>query len=172
MEPAIAHAEPAAISDPTEGYAHEHRPLAGYAVLTGSFGVAMSAALFAAKRRNSFPEDLSSRDLALIGVATHKLSRLISKDKVTSFVRAPFTRYQEPAGHGEVEEKPRGRGLRLAVGELLVCPYCMGQWVAAGLTAGLILAPRPTRAVAGMYAALTISDFLQMAYKAADEKTS
>ena len=63
-------------------------------------------------------------DLLLVGIATHKLSRLLAKDKVTSFIRAPFTRYQEPSGQGEVEEEPYGHGLHLAVGELLVCPYC------------------------------------------------
>jgi Protein of unknown function (DUF1360) len=41
----------------------------------------------------------------LHGLATQKASRLIATDKVTSFLRAPFTRYQEPAGHGELEEE-------------------------------------------------------------------
>jgi len=45
-------------------------------------------------------------------MATHKISRLITKDKVTAFVRAPFTRFQEAAGHGELEEEARGEGLR------------------------------------------------------------
>ena len=66
-------------------------------------------------------------DIALGALATQKLSRLISKDKVTSFVRAPFTRFEEKAGHGEVFEEPRGTGLRYATGELLVCRYCGGR---------------------------------------------
>ena len=54
---------------------------------------------------------------------------------MTSFLRAPFTRFQESSGQGEVvEEEPCGHGLRLAVGELLVCPYCLAQWVATALT--------------------------------------
>lgn len=40
------------------------------------------------------PERLSAQDVVLAGVATHKLSRLIAKDNVTSFLRAPFTRFQ------------------------------------------------------------------------------
>lgn len=35
-----------------------------------------------------------------------------------------------------------GHGLRLAVGELLVCPYCLAQRVATGLTVGFVGTPR------------------------------
>ena len=42
---------------------------------------------------------------------------------MTSFLRSPFTRYTGEAQPSEVSEEPRGRGLRRAVGELLVCPY-------------------------------------------------
>src|SRR5829696_1105445 len=94
------------------GYAAEaeHRPLAGYAVLSGAWAAAMAGGLLAARGR--IPERIGVSDVVLAGIATHKVSRLLAKDKVTSFVRAPFTRYQESAGHGELEEAPRGRGLR------------------------------------------------------------
>ena len=121
-------------------------------------------------RGNRLPERPTSGDLLLVGIATHKLSRLIAKDKVTSLLRAPFTRYQESSGQGEVEEEPCGHGLRLVVGELLVCPYCLAQWVAAGLTLGLIGAPRLTRLVSTVFVAHTISDFLQVAYRLAEDK--
>jgi uncharacterized protein DUF1360 len=71
--------------------------IAGYA---GGAG----AALLAAKRRRPLPERIELRDLALLGVATHKLSRIVAKDKVMSVVRTPFTEYQEPGGPAEVEE--------------------------------------------------------------------
>ncbi len=106
----------------------------------------------------------------MIGLATHKLSRLLSKDKVTSFLRAPFTGFQEASGHGEVEEKPRGTGLRLAIGELVVCPYCLAQWVAAGFVGGMVFAPQATRMVAVTYTAETVADFLQLAYLAAEKR--
>jgi hypothetical protein len=116
------------------------------------------------------PERLTTTDLLLVGIATHKLSRLIAKDKVTSFLRAPFTKFQEPSGQGEIEEQPCGHGLRLAVGELLVCPYCLGQWVATGLTLGLVGAPRATRLVNSVFVAHTISDFLQVVYRVAEDQ--
>jgi hypothetical protein len=157
--------------DPTAGYAPEEgKPLAAYSVLTGVFAVGLVASLWVAwRRRGELPEEYGVLDVALIGIATHKLSRLITKDKVTAFLRAPFTRYQEPAGHGELEEAPRGEGMRHAVGELLVCPYCVAQWIAAAFAAGLVGAPRLTRLLAVLFTAHAISDFLQLAFKSAEE---
>jgi hypothetical protein len=109
-------------------------------------------------------------DVVSIGVASHKLSRLITKDKVTSPLRAPFTELEGRGGPAELEERSRGRGARKAIGELLICPYCLGLWVAATLSVGLLFAPRLTRFVVSVFSALTISDFLQIAYKAAEEK--
>ncbi|HYZ81401.1 MAG TPA: DUF1360 domain-containing protein, partial [Solirubrobacteraceae bacterium] len=129
------------------GYARagEHRPLGGYTLLSSGFAAAFTAALIA--KRDDLPERIGVQDLLLGGIATHKVSRLVAKDKVTGFLRAPFTRFQERSGHGEVEEAARGRGLRHAIGELLVCPYCVGQWVAGGFAAGYAHAPRVTRAL-------------------------
>ena len=86
-----------------------------------------------------------------------------------SAVRAPVTRVQAETGPGEVSEAARGQGLRRAVGELLVCPYCLGLWIAAAFTAGLVVAPRPTRWVASALAAAFGSDLLQIAYKQAED---
>jgi hypothetical protein len=107
----------------------------------------------------------------LTGLATQKVSRLIAKDKVTSFLRAPFTRYQEPSGHGELSEQPRGTGMRYAIGELLVCPYCMAQWVVAGFAVGWVHAPRTTRLLAAMWAAQSVADGAQLAYSAGEQQT-
>ncbi len=149
----------------------EERPLGAYAGLSCAFAVAMGGALVGLRASGrELPERLTASDLALVGLATHKVTRLLAKDKVTSFIRAPFTRFQEPAGHGELEEAPRGRGARYAIGELLVCPYCLAHWVAAAFAVGLVAAPRGTRFVAGIYAAETFSDFLQLAYKAAEDR--
>jgi hypothetical protein len=161
------------VREAVAGYApaHEHRPLAAYAALTGGFAAAIGGALVAMRAAGrELPERPAAADLLLAGVATHKVSRLLARDKVTSFLRAPFTRYQEAGGHGEVEEQPRGSGMRLAMGELLVCPYCLGQWVAAGFACGLVAAPRLTRFVAGIYVAETVSDVLQLAYRALEER--
>jgi hypothetical protein len=158
-------------NDLGSGYAGpaQHRPLGGYAVLSGIFGAAFTGALAVAARRG-LPERISPADIVLAGIATHKLSRLIAKDKVTAFVRAPFTRFQDTAGHGEVEEEARGTGLRYATGELLICPYCLAQWVAGGFVAGYLHAPRVTRVLAATWTIHALADGVQLAYSAAESK--
>jgi hypothetical protein len=115
------------------------------------------------------PERPAASDVALVTVATHKAARLLAKDRVASTIRAPFTRFQDDAGAGEVSEAARGRGLRRAFGELLVCPYCLSVWIAGAFSAGLIVAPRPTRWVAAVLATAFGSDLLQIAYKKAED---
>jgi hypothetical protein len=150
---------------------HEHRPLGSYAALTGVFGVGLGGALLGMRASGrELPERISLGDLALLGVAAHKLSRMVTKDKATSFLRAPFTRFQGDAGHAEVDEEPRGQGPRRLVGELLICPYCLAQWITAAMSVGLVTNPRLTRFVAGIYAELALADFLQLAYRAAEER--
>jgi Protein of unknown function (DUF1360) len=158
---------------PYSGYAEpeERPPFGSYAAFSAVLNAGFAAALVAAKRSGrDLPERIGPGDVLLIGTASHKLSRLVSKDKVTSFLRAPFTEFQRPGGPAELEERPRGRGLRRAVGELIVCPYCLGLWVSAGFHVGLLFAPRATRLLASTFTALTLSDFLQIAYKAAEDR--
>lgn len=159
-------------SPATAGYAPgEQRPLGGYAALTGSF-LAVAAGFSAWVRRSGreLPEQIETGDLALITLATHKASRLLAKDRVTSAVRAPFTRFQEEGGPGEVEEQARGHGLRRAVGELLICPFCLSMWIGAAFAAGLVVAPRPTRWTAAVLTAVFGADILQLAYKGLENR--
>jgi hypothetical protein len=156
---------------PYRGHApQQERPLGGYAILMGTFG--LLTATFAGWFRRSgreLPERVAAGDVALVAVATHKASRLIAKDRVTSAVRAPFTTFQDDAGPGEVEEAARGRGLRRALGELLICPYCLGVWVAAAFAAGLLVAPRLTRQALLVLDAVFAADVLQVAYAKGEE---
>jgi len=55
---------------------------------------------------------------------------------------------------------------------LIGCPFCVGQWVATGFVASYLLAPRPTRWVATVFAVKTGSDFLQYALAAAQRKAT
>jgi hypothetical protein len=143
--------------EPTE-WDREH-PSAPYLVLSGTFLSTCGALLLAGRDR--LPERIATEDLVLLALATHKLSRVIARDRVTRPLRAPFTEVEGPDAPVELNEHARGRGLRHAVGELISCPYCLDQWIAGGFVAGLIALPRQTRAVAGMFAVVTGSDFLQ-----------
>ena len=161
------------LTRPAAGYTPpgQDAPLGAYAVLTAVFhGLVALAAIALRRSGRQLPENYPISDLVIAGAATHKLARLLAKDKVTSFLRAPFTEYQGRGGPAELEERPRGSGVRRAIGELLVCPYCLGLWISTGYGLGLVAAPRTTRLGGFVLSALGISDFLQIAYKAAEEK--
>jgi hypothetical protein len=150
--------------------AGEEKPLGSYAVLMAVFSALSGVfAVWFRRSERPLPERMSTADLLLLSVASQRASRLIAKDRVTSAIRAPFTRYEGSAGPGEVAEEPRGRGLRAAIGELLVCPYCLGMWTSAALTAGLLVAPRFTRWLSAVLAIFSGSDVLQIAYKKAED---
>lgn len=147
----------------------QERPLGGYGLLIAVYCIAGGAFGAWLKRSDrELPERVSTRDLLLITMATHKLTRIVARDRVTSVIRAPFTRFQRDAGAGEVDEAARGTGLRRAVGELVVCPYCLAMWAAAGLTAGHVVAPRPTRLVTSLLAVVTGDHLLQIVYAKAE----
>ncbi len=144
--------------------------MGGYLVLLATYFTMVFTLGLVVRRRVRLPGRPAAADIALVAVATHKVSRMLSKDSVLAAVRMPFTRFQEAAGAGEVHESVRGRGLRHAVGELLTCPFCLAQWVATGFTFGMLLAPRATRQIASIFCAVTASDYLQFAYCAAEKK--
>jgi hypothetical protein len=102
--------------------------------------------------------------VAQLSIATHKVSRLIAKDPVTSPLRAPFTRYEGVSAPSELREEVRGHGLRHSVGEMLTCPMCLAQWVATGFSIGLVFAPGLVRQVLATFTAVAGADFLQHAY--------
>lgn len=155
------------------GYAEPRKrpPFGPYLAFMTIFTALVGTALAIARRQGrELPATVSAADLALVGTAAHKVSRVVSKDKVTSPLRAPFTELEGKGGPAEFEESSRGTGLQKAIGELLICPYCIGLWIVAAFSVGLIFAPRVTRFIASMFSALTISDFFQIAYKAAEDK--
>jgi hypothetical protein len=150
-----------------EGYDGGEEPLPSYAALAGLFNLILAVFLLIARKTGrQIPERIEVRDIALLGVATHKLSMLLAQDAVTSPLRAPFTELQEKQSPKNVDEKPRGTGLRRSLGELVTCKFCVGQWVASFFTYGLVFAPAVTRLVASIFAIVALSDHLHQTYKA------
>jgi hypothetical protein len=150
-----------------EGYGGREQRLYSYATLIGIFNLIFAVFLLVTRGMGrSIPERVDLKDIVLLGVATHKLSATGAEDAVTSPLRAPFTELQEKESPKNVEEKPRGEGLRRSIGELLTCQFCLGMWIAAFFTYGLILVPRVTRLFATILTILTISDHLHQTYKA------
>ena len=163
----LAHAE-------KERYAgNGDRPLGGYvgALATYTTVVGTLAAVARITRRE-IPDGLAVKDLVLSAVATQKLSRLITRDPVTSPLRAPFTVYRGTEGPAELKEDVRGHGVQKVIGELITCPFCIDVWVATGLTAGLIYLPRATRLAVGTLAVLAGADMLQFGYARLQEQAT
>jgi hypothetical protein len=156
----------------TSGYGDRSIPLSSYTGLVALFTLWTGSLLAAESRRATRLSASGAGDLLLLGVATHKLSGLIAKDRVTSPFRAPFTRYEKSAGAGEVEEEARGEGLQKAIGQMVSCPFCVSPWVATALMTGRALAPRATRLFCGMLAAVGISHFLHHAWVSLEESHS
>ncbi|MFC6087913.1 DUF1360 domain-containing protein [Saccharothrix sp. BKS2] len=148
----------------------ERRPLAGYLSAMSTYAGLIGTAVLVGRRTGArLPDRVSAGDVLLLSVATHKASRLLTKSSITAALRAPFTRFEEPAGVAEVNESVRGEGVRHAVGELVTCPFCSGVWIATALTAGHVLAPRATRIGMTTLVAVAASDWLHLGYEAAKQ---
>jgi hypothetical protein len=164
---------PKSADGPFTGYAEpaQRPPFKSYASFAAVFNGSVAAALVAARRSGrELPDRTQAGDLVLVGVASHKISRLVSKDKITAVARAPFTEFQEKGEAAEVEERARGTGVRRAIGELLICPYCLAQWIAGAFAVGHVTAPRLTRLLASMWTAHALADAAQLAYSAAEKR--
>ncbi|WP_159941688.1 MULTISPECIES: DUF1360 domain-containing protein [unclassified Nocardiopsis] len=142
------------------------QPLGGYTAMASGYLALVGAGLLAARasRRDGASANVGPWDLALMALTTHKLSRTLAKDAVTSPLRALFTRYQGVSAPAELAEEVRGRGGRRAIGELITCPFCTAQWVATAYAFGLVFAPRVTRGAGAVFSSVAVSDWLQLAY--------
>jgi hypothetical protein len=136
----------------------------GYLAAMGVFGsLVTSGAALHKVRGTSLPAGYAVSDLLLGAVATHKFTRLITKDSVTTPLRAPFTTFEGPAGSAEVNESPKDGHVH-TVGELLTCPFCLAPWVSSAYVFALGHAPRAARTWAAVFSVVAGSDFLQQAY--------
>ena len=129
----------------------------------------LAAAGGVAKLLGRDPREHTALDLALLGLATFKASRTVSRDEVTSFLRQPFV-----AGNaGEGGEEPVETGdLRQAIGELVTCSRCIGTWVAAALAGTQIIAPQFGRLLTWTLATAGANDVLQAGFTVLTSKAN
>ena len=130
-------------------------------------GLAAAGALARALDRE--PREHTALDFAVLAMAAFKASRTISSDEVTSFIRAPFV--EGEAHEGDAEPVATG-DLHQAIGELVTCSRCIGTWVAAGLSATQMIAPRFGRILTWSLAAAGANDFLQAGFAALTAKAN
>jgi hypothetical protein len=144
-------------------------PYAAYAGIMSAFAGGLAATVAVARLLDRDPRDHSALDLALLGLATFKASRTVSRDDVTSFLREPFVAGN--AKEGAEEPVPTG-DLRQALGELVTCSRCIGTWIAAGLAGTQIIAPQFGRLLTWTLATAGANDFLQAGFSALTSKSN
>ena len=116
----------------------------------------LGALLVAARDKGDEP--VRATEIVPLGIATFALAKLVSKEKVDAWVREPFV---EETADGR---RPKGEGLRYAVGEMLTCTRCVGVWSALGLTALRVVRPREARVVTTVLGASAVNDVAQAGF--------
>ena len=146
-----------------------HAPHQAYAAIVATFGAGLAGAGLLAKALGRDPLEHRAIDLVMLGAATFKGARTISRDEVTSFIRDPFV---EGEAHEGGEDPVETGDLRQAIGELVTCSRCIGTWVAAGLTTTQVITPRFGRLLTWTLAAAGMNDFLQAGFSALTNKSN
>src|SRR3954453_9623412 len=104
----------------------------------------------------TWPQQVPGIDLLLLSLATFRLTEVVTEEKVARCLRAPFCELRKvegPDGSFMEEEVPAGRGARRVVGELLLCPWCSGVWIATLLTFLWVAMPAVARLLMVAFAA-------------------
>jgi hypothetical protein len=123
-----------------------------YALLSTTYGALLAATAASARHRESIP----LAELPVLAAATFTLSKLIVHEKVETWIRQPFIE--------EEQQRPKGRRLRYAVGELLSCTRCTGAWSALAVVGLRLHAPATGRAVTAVLASSAGNDFLHSGF--------
>jgi hypothetical protein len=131
---------------------------ADYFALNAVYAALVATVLLSTRERYA-RDPISQRELIPMSAATFALSKVIAREKIGAWMREPFVEHDGP------EKRPRGRGLRRAVGELVTCTRCVGAWSALGVVGLRLAAPDSGRIVMNVLAASAGNDWLQAAFK-------
>src|SRR3954451_10498743 len=126
-----------------------------YATLSAGYGALLGALALGAREQ---ADPVVRQEIPALGLATFALSKLIAKEKVETWMREPFVE-ETPQGR-----RPKGTGMRYAIGELLNCTRCVGGWSSRGLVALRVTRPREARVVTAVLATSALNDFLQTGF--------
>ena len=133
----------------------EERPLKGYATLTTTFWTVFL--VFVVVARGRIPERFPLGDFLRIALSSYKMSRVVAKDEVTTFIRAPVTEDAQA-------QQPKKEGMAAALGELVTCPYCLGLWFTSSLAYAHVLFPRQARFATTIFGSYAVTDFLHAGF--------
>ncbi|MDQ2688672.1 MAG: DUF1360 domain-containing protein [Chloroflexota bacterium] len=121
-------------------------------------GTFLSSAAVAGTRPMHRLPRLGALDLAMLGLASHRIGRMIAFERVAEPLREPFTATVPDETGADDTVVARGRGVRWVLGELLSCPTCVGTWAAMFLYLGLTFVPGPTRVLMSVLAAAGVAE--------------
>ncbi len=117
----------------------------GRALKATLVAVFLVATALAGSRRPARDRQAGLVELAMTGLAAHRIGRMIAFERVAEPIREPFTATVPDQTGTDETVVARGRGVRWAVGELLSCPTCVATWAALALSIGMHVFPGPTR---------------------------
>ena len=126
-----------------------------YATLSAGYGALLGALVLGARDQ---ADPVVREEIPALALATFALSKLIAKEKVENWMREPFVE-ETPQGR-----RPKGTGMRYAIGELLTCTRCVGAWSSLGLVALRVTRPREAKVVTAVLATSALNDFLQTGF--------
>ncbi len=118
-------------------------------------GTFLSATVLASGRRPVLP---SPTELAMLGLASHRIGRMLAFERVGEPFRAPFTATVPDESGADATVVARGRGVRWVLGELISCPTCVATWASLALAIGQRFLPAPTRVLVGVLAAAGVAE--------------
>jgi hypothetical protein len=131
-----------------------------YRALNLAYGALLTALLAADRARPEPGEPIRGPELVPLAAATFALSKIISREKIGAWVREPFVHDE-----GTEHRRPRGAGVRHALGELVTCSRCVGAWSALGLVGVRTLSPAAGRTVTSVLALSAANDWLQAGFR-------
>jgi hypothetical protein len=141
----------------------ETRPV-DYAAINAVW-ISLAAALVVSSRGRAKKDPITNKELVPMAAATFAVSKAVARERIGSWVREPFVEEE----HGQ---KPKGRSIRRALGELVTCTRCVGTWSALGVVGLRILNPEAGRTVNWVLASSAANDWLQAGFKLLTEQTN
>jgi Protein of unknown function (DUF1360) len=135
-----------------------------YAALNAVW-ISLAAGLVAAGRGRAARDPIRSRELIPLSAATFALSKAVARERIGTWVREPFV--DETEG-----QRPKGRRIRRAIGELVTCTRCVGTWSALGVVGLRVLKPEAGKTVSMILASSAANDWLQAGFKLLTEQTN
>jgi hypothetical protein len=131
-----------------------------YGAINAVYAALLAGVLIATRGRTDDADAVSAAELLPLGAATFALSKVIARERIGAWVREPFV--DDPVH----PHRPRGRRVRRALGELVMCTRCVGAWSALGLVGLRLASPRAGRTVTTVLATSATNDFLQAGFRA------